>query len=330
VRRAPAFWTQDGLVPSLLAPVSHIWEWAGNRRRRNTQPQSCPVPVICIGNLVVGGAGKTPVAIAIARLAAAMGQQPHLLSRGYGGSEKGPLRVEPARHLAAEVGDEALLLAGAAPAWIARDRAAGARRAAAGGASLVILDDGLQNPTPKQDLAILVIDGEYGFGNGRVMPAGPLRERLETALPRLGAAILLGADRHGIAQRLQGNIPLLRAALVADTAEWQDCRVVAFAGIGRPEKFFASLETAGAQLVAREAFPDHHPYRPAEIARLRALAAAQNATLVTTEKDWVRLALRQREGIAVFKVALQWETAADLEKMRSLLSGATAAGAAQP
>jgi len=312
MRPAPEFWARDGIAAQLLQPLAWAHEAAGAARRAMVHPWRAPVPVICVGNLVAGGAGKTPVVLSLAQRLSARGARPHILSRGYGGRAAGPLRVDPARHGAAEVGDEPLLLAAAAPTWVARDRAAGARAAAAAGAGLILMDDGFQNPHLQKDLALLVIDGAYGFGNGRIIPAGPLREPVAAALARADAVVRIGEDEAGVAASL-GGVPVLAAALapVADTVF--DGPVAAFAGIGRPAKFFRTLAATGARIVAQHAFPDHHPYTERDLARLA--AAAGGTQLVTTEKDAVRLPPAWRGRVAVLKVEVRWQDAAALDAL---------------
>jgi tetraacyldisaccharide 4'-kinase len=311
----PEFWARPGLVPDLLQPLAWAYAAAGGLRRAWTQPWRAPVPVICVGNLVAGGAGKTPVAIALARHLQAKGRAVHLLSRGYGGSLAGPVAVDRVRHDAGQVGDEALLLAAAAPAWIARDRPAGARAAIAAGAQCLLLDDGLQNPTLAKDLSLLVIDGAYGLGNGRVLPAGPLREPLDGGLARADAVVLMGEDRVGVTALLAGK-SVLRARLAPENAAaFAGRAVVAFAGIGRPAKFFATLDRIGAQIVARHAFADHHPYRAAELQRLLAEAQAAHAALVTTAKDAARLPAEWRAHVEVLRVTAEFDDAASLDRL---------------
>lgn len=301
----PEFWGARGLLSSLLLPLAWGYSAGGAARHAWTRPATAGVPVICVGNLVAGGAGKTPVALALARRLAAQGHAPHILSRGYGGSLVGPVRVDPARHGAAETGDEPLLLAEAAPTWVARDRVAGAQAAVAAGATLLLLDDGLQNPRLAKTLSLLVVDGGFGFGNGRVLPAGPLREPLDRGIARADRVVLMGDDAAGVITRLDGK-PVLRARLVAENgADFAGKTVVAFAGIGRPAKFFASLAAAGARLGGRHAFPDHHSYGEDELQRL--LAEAAGAELVTTAKDWVRLAAPWRARIGVLRIAVAWD-----------------------
>lgn len=308
--RAPEFWRGHGgptaaLAGGLLAPLGAAWDAAGRLHRAVAQPYRPPVPVVCVGNLVAGGAGKTPVVLALASLLAGS-LDLHVVMRGYGGRLAGPLLVDPARHEAEAVGDEPLLVAARLPCWIARDRAAGVRAAVAAGAEAVILDDGFQSPAVAKDCSLIVVDAEYGFGNRRVIPAGPLRERAAAGLARGDAIVLIG-DGPPPAELAEVRLPILRAALVPVNGElFAGARVVAFAGIGRPEKFFASLRAVGAELIIGHPFPDHHPFRDAEIVRLRREAAGADARLVTTAKDWVRLPPRLRPGIEVFEVEIGW------------------------
>jgi len=301
----PDYWSRPGLVPSLLEPIAQAYAAIGAARRALSVPYRAAVPVICVGNLVVGGAGKTPIVASLARRLMAQEMRPAILSRGYGGDLAGPVAVDPARHDASQVGDEPLMLAGVAPVWVAKDKPAGAKAAIEAGAQCLILDDGFQNPLIAKDLSLLVIDGQYGLGNGRVMPAGPLREPALAGLARADAIVLMGEDRTGLTRRIAK--PVLRAELVpTDAAAVKNRSVVAFAGIGRPEKFFATLEAAGALVVARHPFPDHHRYRESELDKLAAEAAAKNAILVTTEKDRVRLAPDWRSRVTALAVEVAW------------------------
>lgn len=318
--REPRFWRRGGnpWPARLLAPAGAVYGGATILRRHLHRPYRPPVPVIVAGGLALGGAGKTPLALALAERVSA--RNPHFLSRGYGGREAGPLRVDPARHGATDVGDEPLLLAAHGPAWIARDRAAGARAAAAAGAGVIILDDGFQNPFLAKDLALLAIDGESGLGNGHVFPAGPLREPVAAALGRAQAVVLIGEDRAGIAARIAGRCPILTARLVpAEPAALAGKRVHAFAGIGRPEKFFASLEATGAVVSGRRSFPDHHPFSENEIAEVLAAAAAESAIPVTTTKDHLRLPPALRSRVQAFAVRLVFDDPAALTAMLARL-----------
>lgn len=317
--RAPDFWDgPPGLAAGLLAPLGVAWDTVGRLRRAVARPYQAPVPVVCVGNLVAGGSGKTPVVLSLAGMLAGQGVAVHIVTRGYRGRLAGPVRVDPARHDAAAVGDEALLIAARAPCWVARDRAAGIRAAASVGAAIILLDDGFQNPQIEKDLSLLVIDAEYGFGNGRLIPAGPLREPVTAGLARAGAIVLIGDGAAPDAVRAAG-CPILRARLEPlHAGGFAGARVVAFAGIGRPGKFFASLREAGAELAAAHPFPDHHRFRDNELARLRREAARAGARLVTTAKDWMRLPEPARAGIEFLEVEIRWH---DPQAVIRLLSG---------
>ncbi|WP_158048037.1 tetraacyldisaccharide 4'-kinase [Skermanella pratensis] len=315
--KTPAFWyAPPGMAARLLSPAGRLFAAIGRVRRASAHKEHTGVPVICVGNLVAGGAGKTPVALAVA---AALGSRGvHFLTRGYGGREKGPLLVDPAGHDAASVGDEALLLARARPTWVARDRVAGARSAAAAGAEIIVMDDGFQNARLGKDLSILVVDGGAGFGNGHTIPAGPLREPVDIGLARADAVVVLGRDTAGVAQRVGSRLPLLRARLTPDPAAARALRgqrVVAFAGIGRPAKFFETLDDMGAHLVGRIAFADHHPYLPDEVMRLVEHAAGLGASLVTTAKDAVRLPPDARAMVRVVPVSVVWDDPSALDHL---------------
>jgi tetraacyldisaccharide 4'-kinase len=308
---APDFWARDGVLPRLLAPVSHLVA-ASTARRLARRGWRAPVPVVCCGNVTVGGSGKTTLALDLGARLLRRGARVAFLTRGYGGRVRAVVQVAPGDD-AAQVGDEALLLAALAPTFVSADRAAGARAAVAAGATVLVMDDGLQNPGLVQDLPLLVIDGATGFGNGRVLPAGPLREPVATGAARCQAAVLIGADATHAAALLPPGLPVLRADLAPDAADLAGQRVLAFAGIGRPSKFFATLAQAGVQVVDQAAFPDHHPFRPAELQRLLRRAADLGAVLVTTPKDAVRLPPAIRDQVRVAGVSLLWADAAQIE-----------------
>jgi tetraacyldisaccharide 4'-kinase len=304
---APEFWAHDGLPPTLLQPLAALYAGIGAARRALTRPRRVGAPVLCIGNLIAGGAGKTPVALSLAARLGASGRRPHILTRGYGGTLAGPVRVDSARHDATMVGDEALLLARAAPCWVARDRVAGARQAVAAGADLLLLDDGFQNPALAKDLSLIVVDGGYGFGNRHMMPAGPLREPIASGLGRAGAVVILGKDESGSEALVDGRLPVLHARLAPHGAEALRGRdVVAFAGIGRPAKLYRTLAELGARIVATHDFPDHHAYREDEVGRILAEARAARAQAVTTEKDLVRLPPDLRSEVTAVVVTVEW------------------------
>ena len=285
-------------------PLGWIYGASVAWKARNAEPLTAGVPVVCVGNLSAGGTGKTPVAIAIVRALKSMGHKPFFLSRGYGGYLTGPMIVSP-EHDAADVGDEPLLLAAAAPVVVSRDRGKGAALAVAEGANVIVMDDGHQNFSIAKDLSLVVVDGEQQFGNGRVLPAGPLREPVSQGLSRADAIIVVG---DGDLKLAHFSGPVLRAHLVhSETADLKGRRVVAFAGIGRPEKFFRSLRALGVEFIEAAAFEDHHVYSPLEIARLREKAARTSATLITTGKDYMRLAPKDRPGIAVLPVRADFD-----------------------
>ncbi len=318
--RAPEFWkaemgARDAALAlrALLAPLAWVYGLASARRIRATTPRHAPVPVVCVGNFTVGGAGKTPIARAIR---ARLGGQAHTLSRGYGGRIVGPLRVTPNMD-AREVGDEPLLHAADGAAWIARDRLAGALAAAQAGAHAIVMDDGFQNPTLAKDLSIIAVDPEFGIGNGQVFPAGPLRERLADALKRADAIVFL----HNVAGSQTASAipawladfagPILNAHLEA-TAEVPPGKLVAFAGLARPEKFFDALASLGAEVAEAVPFGDHHAYSDDDFAMLTRLADEMGARLITTEKDAARLPPDWRARVAVLPVRARFDDEAAL------------------
>jgi tetraacyldisaccharide 4'-kinase len=278
-----------------------------------------------VGNFTLGGAGKTPTALALAALLRDLGAKPAFLTRGYGGRLAGPVRVDPARQSVAETGDEARLLARAAPTILARDRPAGAALCHRDGADVIVMDDGLQNPSLAKTLSLAVVDAGAGLGNGLPFPAGPLRVPLARQWPHIHGLVLIGDGPRGapVAEDAGARgLPVHRARLVPG-ADLTGRRVLAFAGIGRPEKFFASLEEAGATLAGRRTFPDHHPYAAADEAALAAEAARLGAALITTEKDHVRLSPRFADRVATLPVTLVFADAAPLRaQLRKLLAGA--------
>lgn len=316
--RAPGFWAggTGGVAPLLLAPFSALY--AGATARRMARPGwQAPVPVICCGNATAGGAGKTTVALDLGQRLADRGIASHFLLRGYGGKLRGPTRVDPATHDSTLVGDEALLLAELRPTWISADRGLGGQAAVAGGAQAIVMDDGLQNPTLEKDLSLLVVDGGYGFGNGRVIPAGPLREPVHTAAARCRAAVLIGEDETGTLAQLPPGLPVLRARLVAgpEAAMLAGQPVFAFCGIASPRKFFATLSEAGAVLAGRESFADHYPYDEGDMRALLDQADALRALPVTTKKDFVRIPPAYRSRVTVVTVRLKWEEPAAIESL---------------
>jgi len=321
-RKPPPFWNHTGIASALLSPAAWAFQCAAQvRYALASPPWRASVPVVCVGNLVVGGAGKTPVAIDVARRLIRRGVDAHFLSRGYGGSTQGPLRVDPAIHSAALSGDEPLLLANVAPTWVSVDRPAGGDAAIDAGAEIIVMDDGFQNPSLAKDLSLLVIDGSYGLGNGRVLPAGPLRESVSSALSRTDAVIIIGDDKTDVTARLAEQCEILHTDLVVlpERNELRGQPVVAFAGIGRPEKFFTTLREIGCEVLEAQAFPDHYSYTNAELAHLKEAAARLSARLVTTEKDWVRIEPAARVEIICLPVTLRWRNEAAINRHLEIL-----------
>lgn len=331
--RPPAFWndkagrSSGAVTRALLSPLGWAYAAAGAARIARTTPFKADVPVICVGNLTLGGTGKTPVSAALLSMLAGMGASPFALSRGWGGRLKGPVRVDPHHHSADDVGDEPLLLARVAPAVICADRPAGAQLAVNEGASVIVMDDGHQNPSLHKDFSFVVVDGETGWGPGTIFPAGPLREPVSAGLARADAVIVMMPDGETLPDLARLTLdtlekPVLRAWL-APAGPVPEGRLLAFAGIGRPQKFFDGLKAAGGDVADAIQFPDHHRFSAGDLKRLADLAESWNARLVTTEKDHVRLPPAFREQVLSYPVQAVFAGEARIRDCLSeVLSGA--------
>lgn len=309
--RPPRFWSdpQARVLPRLLAPVAALVAACAENRQKKAGWKA-PVPVLCCGNLTTGGTGKTTVVLDLVTRLKARQVKVHALTRGYGGRIRTATQVDLARHSARDVGDEALLLARHCPTWVGGDRAASARAAIAAGATCLIMDDGFQNPGLHKDISLLVVDGVVGLGNGHVLPAGPLRETPARALARASAVLLIGADQTGFLTRYAGQMPpVLQASLRTgdDVQALRGQRCIAFAGLGRPSKFFDGLRQAGVEPLQCLAFPDHYFYKDRDMTHLATLARQANAQLVTTPKDTVRFSPAFRQQIRTVGVGLVWQ-----------------------
>ncbi|RDJ23665.1 tetraacyldisaccharide 4'-kinase [Bosea caraganae] len=328
--RAPGFWWQrrPSLLARLLQPLGMLYGAVALGRMRG-EGADAGIPVICVGNFIAGGAGKTPTAMALARLALARGETPFVLMRGYGGRLAGPVEVDPRHHDAAGVGDEAMLMAATVRTIVARDRPAGAAFAKGLGASLIIMDDGLQNPSLAKRLRLAVVDGAAGIGNGLCLPAGPLRAPLDGQLGQTDAVIVIGKGEAGdaVAKMAQAaGKPVLLARLkpaAAIAAQLKGRAVLALSGIGRPEKFAATLREAGATIAAERAYGDHHAYAADDVAEILAEAIKRNCLVATTEKDMVKLEplwpAAERRRLIVVPVTLDFEAP---ERIAALLDSA--------
>ena len=316
--RPPEFWSnppgRPGWQARVLAPLALVARRMAERRAGRPPELEPDVPVLCVGNLSLGGAGKTPTAVALAELLGERKVRLQFVTRGYGGDLAGPVCVNPNRHTAADVGDEPLLLSSFAPVWVAKDRAAGVRAATEAGAEAVVLDDGFQNPAVRKDLSLIVVDAVSGFGNGRVFPSGPLREPIDAGLRRAHAIVLIGdrSQRSDFRRKwhdVLSDLPILDASLepLQTGIEWADLPVLAFAGIGRPEKFFETLRGLGANVVRTHALDDHQPIPAALLDRMHSEARGLGARLVTTEKDLMRLPKARHKDVTPLMVRLRFD-----------------------
>jgi len=306
----PDFWKKRNFFTFALNFFSIIY-FLGMRIRSllyaGKKPFECKLPVICIGNVTVGGAGKTPVAMAISKLLKKHGKDPVFLSKGYKGILQGPIKVNPEKHKAFEVGDEPLLLAQTSRCWVSKDRPSGLKAVETTGAKAVVMDDGMQNLSIKKDVTFAVVDGSYGFGNGFVLPAGPLRDRLQQALTSADAVIVIGRDRSNVRQFL-GSYNIIQARIkILNKIKDKNKKFIAFAGIAIPEKFFRTLEKEGIKISRALAFPDHWSYSEKELDKIIEIAKEEEAGIITTEKDMVKIPKKYRSKMTALKIEVTFD-----------------------
>ena len=302
--KTPEFWKEKNALSEILAPLGYLYAKATFLRFKLSTPYKASKPVICVGNLTAGGTGKTPVSLSIAKMLKEAGKNPFFLSRGYGGTIRNII-VNKMVHTPDQVGDEPLLLSECAPVAVNPDRAAGAKLAIAHGADCLVMDDGFQNPKLYKDLSFLVFDGAYGIGNGYALPAGPLRENFEQGIKRAQAVIILGEDKTSIAAKVK--LPVFYGKIMEEKPLRENRNILAFAGIGHPEKFYVSLEKCGFNLVEKHNFPDHHPYSRKELQKLIKSAQEKNLDIYTTSKDYVKIPFAMQKQFNVLNISVSWE-----------------------
>lgn len=301
--KAPSFWQTKNIISTLLLPCAAIYYYASKTNYKRIKPTTLPIPVICVGNLTVGGAGKTPVALHIGELLKKKNVRAFFISRGYGGTQKTPLRVDPEIHSAIQVGDEPLLLAQVLPTIVGRNKLEAAKLAIEQGAELIVMDDGFQNPALTKDLSLIVVDRRLSFGNERLLPSGPLREKVRSGIKRAGAIVII--NPANFMPTSLPDIPFLLARSQAKPSmlALKDKKIIAFCGIAIPHKFYYMLKTAGAEIVDKISFPDHYRYKQKDLLNLKEKAKENSAILVTTSKDAARMAKDFREEMKDINVA---------------------------
>ncbi len=309
--KTPSFWKDKNLASLLLSPIGCLYMSATFLRLKLKKAKKVEKKVICIGNITAGGTGKTPVSLAIAAMLQQMGKNPFFVSRGYGGKAQDIL-VDIKKDKAEVVGDEPLLLAQRAPVVINADRYKAAQKAIENGADIIVMDDGFQNPGLYKDISFLVFDGEFGIGNGFGVPAGPMRESFSQGLKRAQAVIIIGEDKHNIAAKLSA-LPVFYAKVVNEPINPQHKKAIAFAGIGRPQKFYNSLKQCGVEIVETIDFPDHHQYSKDELENLILRAKEKKAQLYTTTKDYVKIPQELRPHFNVLQIKIKWQDEKSLE-----------------
>ena len=307
--KTPKHWNNINFVSMILYPLGLLYGLATKLRIKYNKSKKVSIPVICIGNLTAGGTGKTPVSISIASILQQQGFNPFFVSRGYGGKLKN-IQVDNNKHTAQQCGDEPLLLARQAPVIVNPDRFNGANTAINNGADIIIMDDGFQNPKLCKDLSFLVFDGSFGVGNELCIPAGPLRENINDGIKRAQAIIIIGEDKHNLQKRF--NLPCFLANIKPLSQNIDNPNIIAFAGIGNPQKFYNSLKECGFNLLETYDFPDHHYYSETELQNLINLAQQQNALLYTTSKDFVKIPPQLQQHFKVLEISIEWQTPQDL------------------
>ncbi len=303
--KTPAYWNKKNIIAKGLLPIGKLYEAATSLRLILKKTKKVSIPVICIGNITAGGTGKTPVAIAITKLLQNKGYHPFFVSRGYGGKLNGII-VNSKIHSAKDVGDEPLILTRQAPVSINHNRFKAAKKAMDNGADIIVMDDGFQNPSLYKDLSFLVFDGGVGLGNNYPIPAGPLRENLNQALKRANAVLIIGNDQYNLEQKIS-SLPVFKAKIISLPLSLKKEKVIAFAGIGRPNKFYNSLQEQGIKPIKTIDFPDHHFYSEKELKNLITMAKELNADLVTTAKDFVKIPPSLQTEFNVLEISVEWE-----------------------
>lgn len=320
--KTPHFWTELSWQSVILFPVSYIWRFGHYAQQKILNTKETEIPVICVGNLTVGGSGKTPVVITLCRFLSGIGKSTSILTRGFGGKEKGPIFVSTNLHQSLDVGDEPLMMAHSLDVCVSRNRPLGANHILDKKKyDCIVMDDGLQNPTLKKDLNIAVFDGKFGIGNGFLLPAGPMRQKLEVGIQNIDLVIFNGKDETGLGQKIPPHIPIFTGELQPDeeiVEKMKNRRVYGFAGIGNPSRFFKTLNDIGADLVGEAHFADHHPYTDADLTQLYEEAMQSGAELVTTQKDWMRLPADWRDRVLTVPVRIHF-SADDTIKIVSFL-----------
>ncbi len=320
--KTPHFWTELSWQSVILFPVSYIWRFGHYAQQKILNTKETEIPVICVGNLTVGGSGKTPVVITLCRFLSGIGKSTSILTRGFGGKEKGPIFVSTNLHESLDVGDEPLMMAHSLDVCVSRNRPLGANHILEKKKyDCIVMDDGLQNPTLKKDLNIAVFDGKFGIGNGFLLPAGPMRQKLEVGIQNIDLVIFNGKDETGLGQKIPPHIPIFTGELQPDeeiVEKMKNRRVYGFAGIGNPSRFFKTLNNIGADLVGEAHFADHHPYTDADLTQLYEEAMQSGAELVTTQKDWMRLPTDWRDRVLTVPVRIHF-SADDTIKIVSFL-----------